>query len=222
MVVVLLYVDDIILTSSNYDEVVCLQDELSLRFEMKNLGELGTFLGLQIENFDKGLFVSQINYAKKLVEKFGMTDGKKSYTPLDVNPRLSRDEGTCLPDPRPYRALVRSLIYLTITRPDIAYAVGVILVYYMRKMRNLSCKDMHMLTLLKIETIEGPHLGLFFFVETLVYLGVIGNKDRYPCLQQKRNTNHQLTQHRSAYGFVDSWRIFMSSLIIQFLYMEII
>ncbi|XP_047326608.1 uncharacterized mitochondrial protein AtMg00810-like [Impatiens glandulifera] len=83
MVVVLLYVDDIILTGSNYDEVARLQDELSLRFEMKKHGELGTLLGLQIENFDKGLFVSQINYAKKLVEKFGMTDGKKSYTPLN-------------------------------------------------------------------------------------------------------------------------------------------
>ncbi|XP_047335794.1 uncharacterized mitochondrial protein AtMg00810-like [Impatiens glandulifera] len=125
MVMVLLYVDDIILTDNNYDEVARLQDELSLRFEMKKLGELGTFLGLHIENFDKGLFVSQINYAKKLVKKFGMTDGKKSYTPLDINPRLSRDEGTCLPDPRPYRALVGSLIYLTITRPDIAYADGV-------------------------------------------------------------------------------------------------
>ncbi|XP_047340191.1 uncharacterized mitochondrial protein AtMg00810-like [Impatiens glandulifera] len=129
MVVVLLYVDDIILTGSNYDEVAHLQDELSFRFEMKKLGELGTFLGLQIENFDKGLFVSQINYAKKLVEKFGMTDGKKSYTPLDINPRLSRDERTCLPDPRPYRALVESLIYLTITRPDITYAVGVVSQY---------------------------------------------------------------------------------------------
>ncbi|XP_047306358.1 uncharacterized mitochondrial protein AtMg00810-like [Impatiens glandulifera] len=126
MVVVLLYVDDIILTGSNYDEVARLQDELSLRFEMKKLGELGTFLGLQIKNFYKGLFVSQINYEKKLVEKFGMTDGKKRYTPLDVNPKLSRDEGTCLPDPRPYRALVGSLIYLTITSSDIAYAVGVV------------------------------------------------------------------------------------------------
>ncbi|XP_047332603.1 uncharacterized mitochondrial protein AtMg00810-like [Impatiens glandulifera] len=167
MVVVLLYVDDIILTGSNYDEVARLQDELSLRFKMKKLG----------------LFVSQINYAKKLVEKFGMNDGKKSYTPLDVNPRLSQDEGTCLPDPRPYRALVGSLIYMTITRPDIAYAVGVILVYYTKKMQNLSCKDMQMLTLLEIETIEGPHLGLFFFVETLAYLGVVGNKDQYHCLQ---------------------------------------
>ncbi|XP_047306440.1 uncharacterized mitochondrial protein AtMg00810-like [Impatiens glandulifera] len=222
MVVVLLYVDDIILTGSNYDEVARLQDELSLRFEMKKLGELRTFLGLQIENFDKGLFVSQINYAKKLVENFGMIDGKKSYTPLDVNPRLSRDEGTCLPDPRPYRALVGSLIYLTITRPDIAYAVGVILVYPTKKMQNSSCKDMQMMTLLEIETIEGPHLGLFFFVETLAYLGVAENKDWYPYLQQKQNTKHQLTQHRSAYGFVDSRRIFMSSLISRFLSMEII
>ncbi|XP_047335696.1 uncharacterized mitochondrial protein AtMg00810-like [Impatiens glandulifera] len=93
---------------------------------MKKLGELGTFLGLQIKNFEKGLFVSQINYAKKLVDKFGMKYGKKSYTPLNVNPRLSRDEGTRLPDPRPYRALVGSLIYLTITRSDIAYVVGVV------------------------------------------------------------------------------------------------
>ncbi|XP_047306266.1 uncharacterized mitochondrial protein AtMg00810-like [Impatiens glandulifera] len=67
MVVVLLYVDDIILTGNNYDEVARLQDELSLLFEMKKLGELGTFLGLQIENFKKDLFVSQINYAKKLI-----------------------------------------------------------------------------------------------------------------------------------------------------------
>ncbi|XP_047320442.1 uncharacterized mitochondrial protein AtMg00810-like [Impatiens glandulifera] len=71
MVVVLLYVDNIILMDNNYDEVARLQDELSFRFKMKKLGELGIFLGLQIENFEKSLFVSQINYAKKLVDKFG-------------------------------------------------------------------------------------------------------------------------------------------------------
>ncbi|XP_047309609.1 uncharacterized mitochondrial protein AtMg00810-like [Impatiens glandulifera] len=90
MVVVLLYVDDIILMGSNYDEV------------------------------------NRINYAKKLVDKFGMINRKKSYTPLNVNPKLNRDEGTCLPFPRPYHALVGSLVYLTLTRSDITYVVGVV------------------------------------------------------------------------------------------------
>ncbi|KAG6481671.1 hypothetical protein ZIOFF_058290 [Zingiber officinale] len=126
MVIVLLYVDDIILTGSNYAEVTRLQEELSLRFDMKKLGELSNFLGLQIENLDKGIYVSQFSYAKRLIEKFGLIDGKKRSTPLDVNTRLCRDEGTCLSDPRPFRTLVGSLIYLTITRPDIAFSVGMV------------------------------------------------------------------------------------------------
>ncbi|KAG6492870.1 hypothetical protein ZIOFF_047838 [Zingiber officinale] len=126
MVIVLLYVDDIILTGSNYAEVTRLQEELSLRFDMKKLGELSNFLGLQIENLDKGIYVSQFNYAKRLIEKFGLIDGKKRSTPLDVNTRLRRDEGTCLSDPHPFRTLVGSLIYLTITRPDIAFSVGMV------------------------------------------------------------------------------------------------
>ncbi|KAG6466920.1 hypothetical protein ZIOFF_075291 [Zingiber officinale] len=126
MVIVLLYVDDIILTGSNYAEVTRLQEELSLRFDMKKLGELSNFLGLQIENLDKGIYVSQFSYAKRLIEKFGLIDGKKRSTPLDVNTRLRRDEGTCLSDPRPFRTLVGSLIYLTITRSDIAFSVGMV------------------------------------------------------------------------------------------------
>ncbi|KAG6499797.1 hypothetical protein ZIOFF_039589 [Zingiber officinale] len=126
LVIVLLYVDDIILTGSNYAEVTRLQEELSLRFDMKKLGELSNFLGLQIENLDKGIYVSQFSYAKRLIEKFGLIDGKKRSTPLDVNTRLHRDEGTCLSDPRPFRTLVGSLIYLTITRPDIAFSVGMV------------------------------------------------------------------------------------------------
>ncbi|XP_047320258.1 uncharacterized mitochondrial protein AtMg00810-like [Impatiens glandulifera] len=205
MVVVLLYEDDIILTDSNYDEIARLQDEISLRFEMKKLGELGTFLGLPIENFEKCLFVSQINYAKKLIDKFGMTDEKKSYTPLNVNPRLSRDEGTCLPDIRLYRALVGSLIYLTIKRPDIVYAAGVVSCYMQdpRKPHFEEVKKIlkYINTSLDIGLLyekdakfvlqgfadtdfagdRDDHKstsGLFFFVETLAYLGVDGNKDR--------------------------------------------
>ncbi|XP_047340029.1 uncharacterized mitochondrial protein AtMg00810-like [Impatiens glandulifera] len=188
MVVVLLYVDDIILTGSNYNEVARVQDELSLRFEMKKLGELGTFLGLQIENFNKGLFVSQINCTKKLVEKFGMTDGKKSYTPLDVNPRLSRDEGTCLPDPRSYRALVGSLIYLTITRPDIAYVVGVVS-RYMQEPRKTHLEEAK---------------KILKYINTSLDIGLLYEKDEKSVLQGYVDADFvgDRDDRRSTSGFV--------------------
>ncbi|KAG6532115.1 hypothetical protein ZIOFF_005953 [Zingiber officinale] len=105
---------------SNYAEVTPLQEELSLQFDMKKLGELKKFLGLQIENLEQGICVTQFNYAKWLIEKFGLIDGKKRSTPLDVSARFRRDEGTCLSGPRLFRAFMGSLIYLTITKPDIA------------------------------------------------------------------------------------------------------
>ncbi|KAG6485402.1 hypothetical protein ZIOFF_053939 [Zingiber officinale] len=109
---------------SNYAEVTRLQE--NFRCDMKKFGELKNFLGLQIENLEQGICVSQFNYAKRLIEKFGLIDGKKWSTPLDVSARLRRDEGTCLSDPRPFRALMGSLIYLTIIRPDIAFSVGMV------------------------------------------------------------------------------------------------
>ncbi|GKV11936.1 hypothetical protein SLEP1_g23148 [Rubroshorea leprosula] len=125
-VIVLLYVDDIIITGNDEKEIARLQEELSIRFDMKNLGELNHFLGLEVENLENRIFVTQRNYAEKLVAKFDLKEGKKCSTPLDINIRLRRDEGSLLSNPQPYRVLVGSLIYLTITRPDIAFAVGLV------------------------------------------------------------------------------------------------
>jgi len=93
---------------------------------MKDLGKLSHFLGLEVSSLKGGIFVSQQGYAKKLVGRFGLNQSKWCSTPLDVNIKLRHEEGKLLPDPRPYRALVGSLIYLTITRPDIAFSVGLI------------------------------------------------------------------------------------------------
>ncbi|TQE11048.1 hypothetical protein C1H46_003308 [Malus baccata] len=71
-------------------------------------------------------FMSQQGYAQKLVERFGLKLSKKRSTPIDKDKKLRRKEGSLLPDPKTYRALVGSLLYLTITRPDIAFAVGIV------------------------------------------------------------------------------------------------
>ncbi|GKV02840.1 hypothetical protein SLEP1_g15229 [Rubroshorea leprosula] len=125
-VIVLLYVDDMIIIGNDEEEIARLQEKLSIRFDMKNLGELNHFLGLKVENLENGIFVTQRNYAEKLVAKFDLKEGKKCSTPLDINTRLRRDECSLLSSPQPYRVLVGSLIYLTITRPDIAFSVGLV------------------------------------------------------------------------------------------------
>lgn len=67
----LLYVDDMIITGDDEAEITSLQDALSLRFEMKSLGEASCFLGLEVKKSD-GYFVSQTRYATRLLDRFRM------------------------------------------------------------------------------------------------------------------------------------------------------
>ena len=124
--VVLLYVDDMIVTGNDEKEVANLRVELSTRFEMKDLGELSNFLGLEVKSVMDGIFLTQEGYAKKLVDRFGMKTSKKCSTPLDANAKIKSKEGSLLLYPRPFHALVGSLLYLTISRPDIVFSVNFI------------------------------------------------------------------------------------------------
>ncbi|XP_031248149.1 uncharacterized protein LOC116105919 [Pistacia vera] len=92
-------------------------------FEMKNLGEIGCFLGLQVEKSNQGYFVSPKGYAKGLLERFGVGESKEMATPMESYLKLKKDEGKLLKDAKTFRQLVGSLIYLTITRPEISYSV---------------------------------------------------------------------------------------------------
>jgi len=122
--VVLLYVDDMIITGNDEMEVDKLQDELAIRFDIKKLGELHHFLGLEVTNLASDIFLSQESCAKKLVERFGVNQSKRCSTLLETNKKLRREEGSLLANPQPYRALVGSFLCLTITRPDISFSVG--------------------------------------------------------------------------------------------------
>ena len=77
------------------------------------------FLGLEVERTKEELFLGQQKYAKDLLQRYGMLDCKPISTPMDPNVRLQEDKGKNLEDVTMYRQLVGSLIYLTLTRPDI-------------------------------------------------------------------------------------------------------
>ena len=126
LAIVLVYVDDLIITGDYSEEIQRTRENLSVRFQMKELGELKHFLGLEVERTKEGLFLGQQKYAKDLLQRYGMLDCKPISTPMDPNVRLQEDEGNDLEDMTMYRQLVGSLIYLTLTRPDISYPVGVV------------------------------------------------------------------------------------------------
>ncbi|XP_048498244.1 uncharacterized mitochondrial protein AtMg00810-like [Beta vulgaris subsp. vulgaris] len=101
---------------------------------MKELGE--HFLGLEVERTKDRIFLCQQKYARDLLEKYGMVDCKPMSTPMEVNARLCSVEGKDLEDVTMYRQLVGSLIYLTLSRPDIAYVVSAISRFMQKPMKR--------------------------------------------------------------------------------------
>jgi hypothetical protein len=89
---------------------------------MKDLSSLNYFLGLEVSSNPNGYYLSQAKYASYL-SRAGLTDCKIVDSPLETNVKLPTTDGELLSDATLYRQLVESLIYLTVIRPDLAYAV---------------------------------------------------------------------------------------------------
>ena len=121
--ILVVYVDDILITGSDVTEASRLSAALARAFEIKALGPLRYFLGLEVAYSSRGIFVSQQHYTVDLLKLTGMTDCAPVRTPIDPNVKLG-DGGDSPPvNHYRYQQLVRKLIYLTHTRPDISFAV---------------------------------------------------------------------------------------------------
>ena len=90
---------------------------------MKDLGHLSYFLGLEITYSTYGLYITQAKYASELLSRAGLTDNKTVDTPIEFNAHLTPSGGKPLFNLSLYRCLVGSLVYLTVTHPDIFYVV---------------------------------------------------------------------------------------------------
>ncbi|GKV14657.1 hypothetical protein SLEP1_g25497 [Rubroshorea leprosula] len=106
MVLLLIYVDDMIITGDDVSGIDELKQFLSHRFEMKDLGSLSYFLGLEVTSSDAGYLLSQMKYASDLISKADLIDSKNVSTPLEPNVKLTPLDGSPLPDPTCYRQLL--------------------------------------------------------------------------------------------------------------------
>jgi transposase InsO family protein len=132
---IVLYVDDLLLIGSSLTEINKLKVDLSNRFEMTDLGEAQYVLGLQLsrDRTARALSLSQSDYIRRLLERYGMSDCKPAPTPLAVNVRLSKDDCPTVIPIQPvlvdgkhtYASVVGSIMYAMLgTRPDLAYTIG--------------------------------------------------------------------------------------------------
>jgi histone deacetylase 1/2 len=115
MIFVLIYVDDIIVTSSSDKAILALLHDLNVDFSLKDLGDLHFFLGIEVKKTQNGLLLTQEKYDADLLAKVGMKDCTTSPTPLSSTEKLSLTEGSPLEpdDSTQYRSIVGALQYLT-------------------------------------------------------------------------------------------------------------
>lgn len=126
MTALIIYVDDMILTGSDTFEIKELKKYLSREFEMKELGDLKYFLGIEVIRSHQSIFLSQRKYVLDLLADTGMLDCKPTETPIEENHKLRENPSDVPANKERYQRLEGRLIYLSHTRPDIAYAVSVI------------------------------------------------------------------------------------------------
>eukprot|EP00253_Pinus_taeda_P020355 PITA_20355 len=126
LIILVLYVDDLILTGSDPNLIKHVKSSLKKKFEMTDLGHLHYFLGLQVLQSKEGISLSQSKYACDILRHFHMEDCKPAPSPFQSGVKLSVSCTSPEVDATLYRQLVGKLLYLTHTRPDLSFAVGLV------------------------------------------------------------------------------------------------
>ncbi|XP_039046666.1 uncharacterized mitochondrial protein AtMg00810-like [Hibiscus syriacus] len=137
MALLLVYVDDLLITDDSSELIVELKQMLNSHFKMKDLGELKYFLGIEVLRSKEGILLNQRKYALQLIKYTGLEEPKPTITPLEQNLKLTtldydkivqqnNEDEHNLVEKLVYQRLIGRLIYLTYTRPDITYAVNLL------------------------------------------------------------------------------------------------
>ncbi|XP_026451344.1 uncharacterized protein LOC113351605 [Papaver somniferum] len=121
---VLVYVDDIIISGTDDNFICSLKSRLASHFSIKDLGRLQYLLGIEVSRSPKGIFICQRKYVLDILKDSGLTRAHVSSFPMDAHIKLLPTYAKDLTDPSSFHRLIGRLLYLTVTRPDITYAIN--------------------------------------------------------------------------------------------------
>ncbi|GJT66859.1 retrovirus-related pol polyprotein from transposon TNT 1-94 [Tanacetum coccineum] len=176
---------DIIFASTNPKACKLFAFEMNSTFKMSMMGQMSFFLGLQVSQNPRGIFINQSKYAQEILKKFGFDTCTPIDTPMAERPDLDEDKGGKLIDPTRFRGMVGSLMYLSASRPDIVFAVCMCARYQAKP------TEMHLTAIKRIfRYLKGTiHMGLWYPKDSGFELKAFADANYAGCHDTRRSTS---------------------------------
>ncbi|GJS01246.1 retrovirus-related pol polyprotein from transposon TNT 1-94 [Tanacetum coccineum] len=185
ILLVQIYVDDIYFFSTNPKSCEIFANEMSSTFKMSMMGQMSFFLGLQISQNPKGIFINQSKYALEILKKYGLDSSASVDTPMVEKMKLDEDRQGKLVDPTRFRGMVGSLMYLSASRPDIVFAVCMCARYQAKPTE----KHLHAIKRI-FRYLKGTiHMGLWYPKDSGFALRAFADADYAGCQDTRRSTS---------------------------------
>ena len=173
LTIILVYVDDIIITGSSPSMIQQVIQNMHQAFALKDLGELHYFLGIEVSKSSQGISLTQAKYIIDIMDKHGMTDCSPMPTPMSTGYYLTKDSGEPIENVSQYRSVIGALQYVTLTRPDIAFSINKLSQFISspRTQHWEACKRL-------LRYLKGTiHLGLQFYNQEALQLHCFSDSD---------------------------------------------
>nr|GEU48511.1 retrovirus-related Pol polyprotein from transposon TNT 1-94 [Tanacetum cinerariifolium] len=184
ILLVQIYVDGIIFGSTNPKLSKQFDKLMHIKFEMSMMGELKLFLGIQIHQSPRGIFINQDKYAQEILIKHGMTSCDSVGTPMATK-HLDADLSGTLVDQTKYQSMVGALMYLTTSRPDIVHATC----YCARYQAKPTEKHLTVVKRIFRYLKDTVNIGIWYPKDTGFELTVFSDSDHAGCLDSRKSTS---------------------------------
>ncbi|GKC92187.1 retrovirus-related pol polyprotein from transposon TNT 1-94 [Tanacetum coccineum] len=180
-----IYVDDIIFAASTPELCDLFAKIMCSKFKMSMMGKISFFLGLQISQSPRGIFINQSKYALESLKKYGFESCDPVDTPMVEKSKLDEDKEGKAVDPSHYRGMIGTLLYLTASRPDLQFAICMCARYQARP------TEKHLNAVKRIfRYLKGTvHRGLWYPKDSSFALTAFADADHAGCQDTRRSTS---------------------------------
>ncbi|GKC90599.1 retrovirus-related pol polyprotein from transposon TNT 1-94 [Tanacetum coccineum] len=185
LLLVQIYVDDIIFAASTPELCDLFAKIMCSKFKMSMMGKISFFLGLQISQSPRGIFINQSKYALESLKKYGFESCDPVDTPMVEKSKLDEDKEGNAVDPSHYRGMIGTLLYLTASRPDLQFAICMCARYQARP------TEKHLNAVKRIfRYLKGSvHRGLWYPKDSSFALTAFADADHAGCQDTRRSTS---------------------------------